>query len=140
MILWNGACPTHIGLSADDIRQARRDHPEARVMAHPECRPEVLALTDRVAGTGGMVTYAAKERPGTAFIVGTEIGLIHRLEKENPDKAFYPATDYLVCPTMKLTTLEGVARSLERMEHVITVEESICMRAQAALDAMLAVG
>ena len=66
--------------------------------------------------------------------------MIHRLEKENPDKAFYPATDYLVCPTMKLTTLEGVARSLERMEHVITVEESICMRAQAALDAMLAVG
>jgi quinolinate synthase len=108
-------------------------------MAHPECRPEVLELTDRVAGTAGMLAYAAEEAPGTAFIVGTDIGLIHRLQQENPDKVFYPATDYLVCPTMKLTTLEDVMRSLENMEHVVTLEESVRVKARSALDAMLAV-
>jgi len=108
-------------------------------MAHPECRPEVLELTDRVAGTAGMLAYAAEEVPGTAFIVGTDIGLIHRLKRENPDKVFYPATDYLVCPTMKLTTLEDVMRSLENMEYVVTLEESVRVKARSALNAMLAV-
>ena len=139
MILWDGSCPTHAGLSVADIRQAKKEHSEAKVIAHPECLPEVLELTDRVAGTAGMLAHAAEEPPGTAFIVGTDIGLIHRLQKENPDKTFYPASDYLVCPTMKLTTLEGVAHSLVRMEHVITLKESVRARAQAALDAMLAV-
>jgi quinolinate synthase len=139
VILWDGACPTHAGLSVADIRQAKKDHPETKVMAHPECRPEVLELTDRVAGTAGMLAYAAEEAPGTAFIVGTDIGLIHRLKKESPDKVFYPATDYLVCPTMKLTTLEDVMRSLENMEHVVTLEKPVRVKARSALDAMLAV-
>jgi quinolinate synthase len=138
VVLWDGACPTHAGLSVADIRQAKKDHPETKVMAHPECRREVLELTDRVAGTAGMLAYAAEERPGTAFIVGTDIGLIYRLQKENPDKVFYPATDYLVCPTMKLTTLEDVVQSLENMGHVVTLEEPVRVKARSALDAMLA--
>lgn len=139
VIFWEGACPTHAVLSAADIRQAKRKHPEAQVIAHPECRPEVLELTDHVAGTAGMLAHAAKQAPGRAFIVATDIGVIHRLRKENPDKAFFPATDYLVCPTMKLTTLEDVLRSLETMEHVITLEDAVRVNARRALDRMMAV-
>ena len=109
-------------------------------MAHPECKPDVLELTDRVAGTAGMLAYAAEQKRGTVFIVVTDIGLIHRLRKENPDKEFYPATDYLVCPTMKLTTLKDVMRSLETMNHQVVVEDGIRVRARVALDAMLDVG
>lgn len=139
VVLWDGACPTHAALSVADVRQMKKEHREAKVVAHPECRPEVLELTDRVAGTAGMLAYAAEQAPGTAFIVGTDIGLIHRLRKENPDKVFYPATDYLVCPTMKLTTLEDVESSLENMEHMVTVEDAVRVKARSALDRMMAV-
>lgn len=139
VILWDGSCPIHAALSAADVQQAKKDHLETKVMAHPECRPEVLELVDRVAGTAGMLAYAAEQAPRTAFIVGTDIGLIHRLRKENPSQTFYPATDYLVCPTMKLTTLEDVRRSLERMEHVVSLDEPVRVKARSALDAMLAV-
>jgi quinolinate synthase len=117
----------------------KAEHREAKVMAHPECRPEVLELTDRVAGTAGMLTYAAEQVSGTAFIVGTDIGLIYRLQKENPDKVFHAASDYLVCPTMKLTTLDDVLRSLENMEHVVRLEDAVRAKARSALDAMMAV-
>ncbi len=138
VIPWEGSCPTHAALSVDDLQQAKSEHPEALVMAHPEYRPEVLAAADRVAGTAGMLTYAAQQAPGTAFIVGTDIGMMHRLRKENPDKTFFAASDYLVCPTMKLTTLEDVARSLENMEHVVTLPEAVRVNARRALDRMLA--
>lgn len=137
VIFWNGSCPTHAAVSAIDIRQARTRYPGAKVMTHPECKPEVLGLSDHVAGTAGMLTYAAEQERGTAFIVATDIGLIHRLQKENPDKEFYLATDYLVCPTMKLTTLEDVARALENMQPEVVVDDPIRIRARAALDAML---
>jgi len=137
VILWNGSCPTHAAVSAVDISEARQRYPEAKVMAHPECRPEVLEMSDRVAGTAGMLAYVAERKRGTAFIVATDIGLIHRLRKESPDKEFYLATDYLVCPTMKLTTLENVAGALEDMQPQVTVDDSIRTRARAALDAML---
>jgi len=139
VILWEGSCPTHAAVSAADIRRAKSKHPEAQVIAHPECRPEVLDLADHVAGTAGMLAYAAEQPPGTAVLVATDLGVIHRLRKENPDKAFFPATDYLVCPTMKLTTLEDVLRSLETMEPGITVEEAVRVNARRALDRMMAV-
>jgi quinolinate synthase len=86
-----------------------------------------------------MLAYAASETPGTEFIVGTDIGLIHRLRKENRDKVFYAATDYLVCPTMKLTTLEDIRWSLENMEHLIALEDAVRAKARLALDRMMAV-
>lgn len=140
VVFWDGSCPTHAAVSVADIQDARKRHPQAKVMAHPECEPNVLKITDRVAGTAGMLAYAAEQAPRTEFIVATDIGLLHRLRKENPDKKFHAATDYLVCPTMKLTTLTDVLRSLESMEHVVKVEDRIRVRAQAALDAMLGVG
>jgi quinolinate synthase len=138
VIPWEGACPPHEALAVDDIQQAKSEHPEALVMVHPECRPEVLVLADRVAGTAGMLAYAAEQAAGTVFIVGTDIGVLHRLRKENPDKTFFAASEFLVCPTMKLTTLEDVARSLENMEHVVTVTEAVRVNARRALDRMLA--
>ena len=137
VILWNGSCPTHAAVSADDIGEARRRHPGAKVMAHPECKREVLEMSDRVAGTAGMLHYAAEHKRDRAFIVVTDIGLLHRLRKENPDKEFYPATDYLVCPTMKLTTLKDVLCALETMTHRVVVEDRVRVRARVALDAML---
>lgn len=139
VILWSGSCPTHAAVSPADIAAARRRHPAALVMAHPECRAEILEMTDRVAGTAGMLAYAAEQKEGTPFIVATDIGLIHRLRKENPDKEFYPATEYLVCPTMKLTGLPEVMQSLETMAHRVSVENSVRARAESALEAMLKV-
>lgn len=139
VILWPGVCPTHAGLSVTDLNTAKMSHPGAQVMVHPECEPAILEMADRVAGTAGMLVYSREARAGSEFIVGTDIGMIHRLSKENPDKVFHPASDYLVCPTMKMTTLEDVKRSLETMRSIVTVEESVRVRARSALDAMLAV-
>lgn len=137
VILWEGACPTHEALRLRDVLDRKREHPGAEVMVHPECIPEVLEAADTVAGTAGMLAHAADPQAATKFIVGTDIGLIHQLKKQNPDKEFHPASEYMVCPTMKLTTLEDIASSLKRMEHVITVEEPVLSKARAALEAML---
>lgn len=138
IILWEGWCPTHITLYAADILKFRQEHPEAPVMAHPECFPQVLDLADEIASTAGMLDYA-KNSEVNHFIVGTEMGLIHRLKKENPESEFFLPTEYLICPTMKMTNLEKVKQSLENMEHVVTIPEKIRVRARKALDAMLAV-
>lgn len=138
IILWEGWCPTHITLHADDVLRCRQEHPKAHFMAHPECLPEVLELTDAIASTAGMLAYA-KTSPANQFIVGTEMGLMHRLKKENPDKEFYSPTEYLICPTMKMTNLEKVFLALEKMEHVVTISEEMRMDACKALDAMLVV-
>jgi len=138
VILWPGWCPTHISLHASDVLECREQHPEACFTAHPECLPEVLDLADEIASTSGMLTYA-RESGASQFIVGTEMGLIHRLRKENPESGFYSPTPYLVCPTMKMTTLEKVLLALEKMEYVVTVPEETRARARKALDGMLAV-
>lgn len=137
LILWNGCCPTHALLSTFAVEKARKKWPGAQFIMHPECKPETLELADFVGSTSGMLKYAKKQPAGTSFIVGTEVGLLHRLQKENPDKSFHAASDYLICPMMKMTTLKDVKDSLERMQHIVKVEESIRQRAKAAVDAML---
>ena len=107
-------------------------------MAHPECYPEVLDMAGKIASTAGMLAYASKSE-ANQFIVGTEMGLVHRLRKENPEKEFYLSTEYMICPTMKMTSLEKLLLSLDKMEHVITIPEEIRVSACKALDAMLAV-
>jgi quinolinate synthase len=139
ILLWPGWCPTHVTLYATDVLQRRREHPDASFMAHPECLPETLALADEIASTSGMLAYA-RQAQAERFIVGTEMGLIHRLQQENPGREFYAATEYLICPTMKMTTLASVQRALEEMEYVVAVPERIRAKARRALDAMLAVG
>jgi quinolinate synthase len=135
-ILWNGYCHIHTRILPEVIVEIKKLHPGAEVMVHPECTPAVIALADKVLGTGGMVKYA-KESKAKEFIIGTESGLIHRLQKENPDKKFYPAADNVICPNMKLITLEKVLWSLQDLETKITVEREISVRAKKAIARML---
>ncbi|MEK7354406.1 MAG: quinolinate synthase NadA [Chloroflexota bacterium] len=138
MILWPGYCPTHARILASDIARLKKEYPRAKVVAHPECRPEVTALADAVLSTGGIIRFA-HETDAQEIIIGTEIGILHRLRKENPGKKFIPVTEQAVCPRMKLTTLESVLFSLENMTHQIKVSERIRLKAKAAVDRMLAV-
>jgi quinolinate synthase len=136
--LWPGYCPTHARIQPQHITQLKQENPRAKVVVHPECRPEVIALADEVASTGGMIRYARRDDV-QEMIVGTEIGIIHRLKKENPGKKFIPVTEQAVCPNMKLITLEKVLWSLEEMRPVVKVPEPIRIKAKAAVDKMLAI-
>jgi quinolinate synthase len=137
LILWDGCCPTHALLSTFAVARARKQWPGAQVIMHPECKPETLELADFVGSTSGMLTYVKTQPAGASFIVGTEVGLLHRLQKENPNKVFRAASDYLICPMMKMTTLKDVRDSLEKMRYAVKVEVSVRLRAKAAVDAML---
>ena len=139
MIFWPGFCPTHLRIHPENIMQLRQEYPQAKVVVHPECRPEVIALADEVLSTGGMCRYARQEDV-TQMIVGTEIGIIHRLRKENPGKKFIPASEQAVCPRMKLITLESVLWSLQEMSPQVKVPEEIRLKASVAVDKMLEIG
>jgi len=133
---WPGYCPTHARILPEYILELKKEHPNARAMVHPECRPEVAAVADAVLSTGGMIRYA--RTPGiTEFIVGTEMGIIHRLRKENPGKKFYPVSEQAVCPNMKLITLDKVEYTLETEAPQVTVPEDIATKARRAIERML---
>ncbi|MCD1294636.1 quinolinate synthase [Methanocella sp. CWC-04] len=135
---WHGFCPTHHQITAGDVLEAKAKHPGADVIVHPECRKEVIELADGAFSTDGMLKYA--RATSKDIIVGTEIGMIHRLKKENPGRNFYPISDFVVCPNMKVNTLETVRDSLRDMKTVIKVPEDIRIKAKRALDRMLEVG
>jgi quinolinate synthase len=139
IIPWNGYCPTHHLILPGDILLEKEEHPDAKILVHPECRPEVVSLADQVLSTAGMLKYA-NQSDSREFIIGTEIGLLHRLRKENPDKVFIPGTKYAVCPNMKMNTLGSIIRALEKNEHIIKIPEDIRVKAKKALDLMLEVG
>jgi quinolinate synthase len=136
--LWKGFCPTHHLLKPERVMELKAKYPDAKVAAHPECAPEILDLADHVCSTSGMYAYAKKES-GNRFIICTESGILYRLRKENPDKEFILATDDMICPNMKVTTLEDVYESLTEMKNIITVPEDIRVKAKLAVDKMLAV-
>lgn len=136
VIAWDGFCHVHERVRPEDVRRARAKHPKALLMAHPECRFKVLEMADHVTSTSGMLRFA-RASSEKEFIVGTETGLIHRLEKENPDKAFYPLREDMICPDMKKTTLKSVLRALRENRYLIKVPEEIRVPAQRALDRML---
>jgi quinolinate synthase len=135
---WDGYCPTHERFTVEDAKTAQADYPDALFMAHPECPPEVLALADHICSTSGMYSFA-KENPAQQFIVGTEEGILYRLRKENPGKEFILPTTRLVCPNMKLTSLEDVLKALQTMSPRVTVPEEVRIPAKITLDRMLAV-
>ncbi|MFC1847355.1 quinolinate synthase NadA [Chloroflexota bacterium] len=139
IILWPGFCHTHIRIQPQHIINLRKENPQAKVVIHPECRPEVISLADEVLSTGGMCRYA-KRSDVKEIIVGTEMGIIHRLRKENPGKKFIPVSEQAVCPRMKLITLDKVLWSLEEMSPEIRVPEETRLRAKAAVDRMLEIG
>lgn len=138
IIPWNGYCYVHDRFTPDEIRAARALHPEAEVLVHPECRPEVIDLADHVFSTSGMGKHARISR-AREFIIGTEVGMLYRLKKENPGKEFYPLSEKAICQNMKKTSLEKVLRALQTLEPRVTVPEEIAARAKSAIERMLAV-
>ncbi|AGK99874.1 quinolinate synthase NadA [Desulfoscipio gibsoniae] len=138
MHIWEGCCPIHNQLAAEDVLQVKSRHPGALVLVHPECRPDVIELADHVASTTGMLRFA-RENPDGEYIVATEKGILHQFNKQCPDKNFYPASDKLICRDMQATTLEKVLRSLQTLEPRVTVTPEIGERALKCLERMLAV-
>ena len=136
--LWPGYCPTHAAITVDAVESARRLHPDAIVMVHPECAKDVREAADHSLSTGGMCRLA-RESAAKSFIVGTEVGILHRLRAENPGKTFHAVSERTVCPNMKKTTLENLAAALHEMKTEVTVPADIAERAKRAIDAMLAV-
>ena len=136
MILWPGFCPTHARIRPEHITELRQEYPDATVVVHPECRPEVIALADEALSTGGIIKLAKKDEL-KEMIVGTEIGIIHRLKKENPGKRFIHISEQAVCPDMKLITLEKIMWALEEMAPEVKVPEDIRLKAKASVDRML---
>lgn len=136
IIAWDGFCHVHERVTPEDVSKARNEHPKALVMAHPECRLDVLERADHVTSTSGMLRFA-KASSVKEFIIGTEIGLMYRLRKENPGKEFFALRKDMICPSMKRTTLKSVLRSLQENTHIIKVPEEIRIPARKALDRML---
>jgi quinolinate synthase len=149
MQVWMGECHVHAGIDPDDLEAARRRHPDAELLLHPECGCTSATLyrlghgdyqgsSCVVASTEGMVRRAV-ESPATTFIVATEVGILHRMNLLAPGKRFLPASEDAVCPYMKKITLEKVAACLERMEPRVVVPEPVASRARRALDRMVAI-
>ena len=135
---WDGYCPTHERLKVEAAARAKAEHPDALLVVHPECPPEVVEMAAAVLSTSGIYSYCGKS-DAKEFIIGTEMGILYRLRKENPGKVFHLASRALICPNMKLTTLEDVRDSLETLSPRISVPAEIREGALAALEAMLAV-
>ena len=137
MIIWNGFCPTHNNLMLPEhIAQAKRLHPDAEVLVHPECRPEVVALADHAMSTGVMCRYVPTSK-SKEFIIGTEIGILYKLQKENPGKKFYPVSDLAVCPNMKKITLDKVLDALANEKNIVIVPAEIAVKARKPIERML---
>lgn len=138
LIIWEGYCNTHDMLTVRDVEEMKVKHPNAQFVVHPECRPEVTALGDFVGSTTAIIKYC-RESDCQEFIVGTEDGTGYQLRKDSPEKVFYFATKYLVCPNMKVNNLKKVAKCLETMSPQIYVPPQIAEKARLSLERMLLV-
>lgn len=136
--LWPGYCPTHMVFSKEGLNKLREEYPGAKIVAHPECRLDVQAIADKICSTSQMIRYA-RESDSKYFIICTELGMLHRLKKENPSKVFIGGSPNAICPNMKLTTLEKILWSLEREEFKIDVDEQTRVKALGSIERMLSV-
>jgi len=139
VIPWEGYCPIHEEVSPGQVRSAIEAHPEAEVLVHPECRPEVVDMADAVLSTSQMIAHAASSS-AEAFIVVTEEGLVHALSKAAPGKRFHHIRPAMLCPNMKVTTLAKVRDSLALMQHPVEVDADVRLRALSAVERMIAIG
>jgi quinolinate synthase len=141
MVLWNGACIVHELFSREKITKLKMRHPNAKVIAHPECEEPVLALADFIGSTSGLLKYS-KENPASEFIVATESGIIHQMQLQAPFKTFIPAPpDNLCacndCPFMKLNTLEKLYLCMEYEEPEIIMDETLRIASKKPIERML---
>ena len=133
---FNGGCPRHIVVSANDVKKARQAHPSALLLVHPECREEVSSQADYIGSTTGIMNYAIHSEC-KEFIIGTELGVLYELKKQNPDKIFYSAGSAQCCPNMKKITLEKIVHVLETGEHSMSVTDEMRTQANRPLERML---
>jgi quinolinate synthase len=138
MELWRGYCPTHVMIQSRDIDKIREEHPKAEFLMHPECGclTKSIHLADRVLSTEGMIRYV-KESKAKEFIVATEIGILHRMQKDNPEKQFIPASSQAVCSYMKMNTLEKIVHSLEKLQYEVKVPDELAQKARLPIERML---
>ena len=138
IIPWDGYCPVHHHLTAEDVIKRKEKYPPATFAAHPACRPEVLALADYVGSTTGIIRYAGQEG-FKEMLVGTEQGVFYQLKKQNPGKTFIPISDQMICADMKKITLKDILAAITGMKTVVKVPEEVRISAKKALDRMLAI-
>jgi quinolinate synthase len=138
IVPWNGYCYVHDSFTPQEVQKARLMHPQAEVLVHPECRPDVIDQADYVYSTAGMGRHA-RESAAREFIIGTEAGMIYRLKKENPQKEFFPLSEKAICQNMKKISLEKVLRALQTLEPRVRVPEMVAIRARKAIGRMLEV-
>ena len=150
MHVWMGECHVHAGIDPEHINHRRAEHPGAEFLIHPECGCATSAVEAVSAGdvdpegvqilsTEGMINRPRISK-ADEFIVATEVGILHRLRRENPTKNFFPASELAVCAFMKVTTLPKVLNSLQNLEHHITVDPAVADRARTAIERMIAIG
>jgi quinolinate synthase len=138
MIIWDGFCVTHHRVTLEEVQKAKEAHPDAAVLVHPECRPEVVELADFVGSTRQIIDFAAVSKE-KKFIIGTEMGVLYSLKRNNPEKTFYLLSPGLICPNMKKTRLESVYTALTEMRYAIELEQEIMIKAKTTLERMLKV-
>lgn len=138
MELWRGYCPTHMLIQSSEIQKLRAAHPKAEFIMHPECGclTKSMHLADRILSTEGMIRYV-NESPAKEFIVATETGILHRMQKDHPEKLFIPASPSAVCSYMKMNTLEKIVNSLENMQHEVKVPEELARKAYLPIQRMM---
>ena len=134
IVAWDGYCYVHDDLVLDELAEAKRRHPEAKVVIHPEARPELLEKADFVTSTSRMIQIAESE---DALIIGTERGLIDRLKQRFPQKTIIPLSGAAICGNMKMNTLAKLAWSLDHLQHEVVLDEEVRVRAEASLRRML---
>jgi quinolinate synthase len=136
IITYPGFCPTHLQIRPVDVENARKEHPNSLVLAHPECHMSVSDMADYVGSTTGIMNYVAKSGE-KSFIIATEQGVVDRLKRDFPDKEIIPIKENIVCPNMKMTSLEDILNVLENETNEIVVDSDIAQKAVKCIDAML---
>ena len=139
IILWDGYCATHHKIKVSEVQKIKEVHPDALLLIHPECTQEVLKFADFIGSTKQIIDFANKSN-SSKFIIGTEIGVMYQLKKENPEKKFYLMSQGLTCPNMKKTSLQSVYEALDKMQYIIELDESVRVRAARSLTRMLEIG
>ena len=139
IILWAGFCPTHHRITKEEVLKVKEQQPDALLLVHPECRTEVVELADFAGSTKQIIDYANKS-DAQKMIIGTEVGVLHKLRKDNPNKVFYLLSQGLTCPNMKKTNLESVYTSLKEMKYQIELDKEVMDKARICLDRMLQMG
>ncbi len=139
VITYNGCCPVHNQVSAEDVKLAKAKYPNAKVLTHPECKNEVTVLSDYVGSTTGIMKYVADNKDKKEFIIVTEKGVVDRLRRDYPDKKFYLIREDMICSSMKTNKFEDIYNALLNEEYEVTLDEEISKKALGCIERMLQV-